>query len=176
VSTNYVSTLAILTAIKAALTPLTAELNNASVPMFERIELYGSKQIGQALKDLIIIKDRVALIIPIGSRFEGERKGSTVISKKTTTIDVLVADRDYLTGQAADFGGSNNVGVVAMQDAVAEALTGNQLALPFVSLIPTAAEPLEIYDPKKKDSPGRVAWVVSFDTRAGDARFPLQIL
>ena len=175
----YVPTLSILTALQtflAALPHPDAARAQAGDKLFERVELHENKKLKEALKDLTVVKQRVALIVPGGDSYQNFREGRATRSVRTTALDVLVADRAWTKGgHEAVMGGANNVGVIRMKDLVTNALAESpQLGLPYVVLAPTDGAMITIANEDIKDTPGRECWVTAFETPAGEVTlYPL---
>lgn len=143
---------------------------DAGEKLFERVEFHENKKLREALKDLTILKQRVAILVPGGSSYENQKAGRSIISKRTTSFEMLLADRAWTKGgHEAVFGGEKNVGVLTMGELVVGALVANpQLGLPYVVMTPGDSQQIEIADDDVKDSPGRECLVVSYETPAGE--------
>lgn len=169
----FVPTLSILNALKtflAALPHPDEAKAAAGEKLFERVELHENRKLKEALKDLTIIKQRVALIVPGGDSYQSVREGRATRCSRTTSLDILAADRAWTKGgHEAVMGGENNVGVIRMKDLVTAALVAEcQLGLPYVVLTPTDGQMITVADEDVKDTPGRECWVAAFETPAGE--------
>ena len=169
----FVATITLLNALKTALEALPhtdADKALAGEKLFERVDFHENKKLREALSDLVIVKQRVAIIVPGGESFQNERQGRTVLSKRSTSFDLLIADRAWTKGgHEAVFGGANNIGVLRMAEAVVNALVAApQLGLPYVVLQPQDGAQIEIADSELKDSPGRECYVLNYTTPAGE--------
>jgi hypothetical protein len=170
----FVSTLTLLNAVKAALEalphpdPAQAALG---VKLFERVDFHENKKLREALTDLTIVKQRVAIIVPGGQSFQNVREGRTVRSVRSFSFDILIADRAWTKGgHEAVFGGDKNIGVLRMADQVVDSFLGNsQLGLPYVIIQPQEGAEIEVADGDVKDSPGRECYVLNYSTPAGEA-------
>lgn len=131
-------------------------------PAFEEVRLYDSVQLDQAFSDLLIYKNRICLIVPGADSFEAKLDARTLIVKPKMRLLLLVADNDGATGQQAMFGGTGQSGVLVMKQAVLEALTGHELNLPPVCLVPETGDVLEIIP--EAGGRSRKAWLLSFIT------------
>jgi len=170
----FVSTLTLLNAVKTALEalPHTDPAQAAlGVKLFERVDFHENKKLREALTDLTIIKQRVAIIVPGGQSFQNERQARTVLSKRSFSFDLLIADRAWTkAGRDAVFGGEKNIGVIRMADEVLNAFIANpQIGLPYVVLQPEDGAQIEIADSDVKDSAGRECYVLNYSTPAGEA-------
>ena len=170
---SFVSTLQIMNALKARLEALPhpdAAKALAGEKLFERVFFHENKKLREALRDLTVVKQRVAMIVPSGFSHENIREGRTVRSVRTMTFDLLAADRAWTKGgHEAVFGGENNVGVLTMGELVINALVETpQLGLPYVTLAPTDGQMIEIADEDVKDVPGRECVVIGYETPAGE--------
>ncbi len=119
------------------------------------------------MERLVVVADRVAFLIPAGDKFETEQRGAAVTCTRYHLLDIIVADRDYLQGQEAAFGGSGSLGVVAIKDELLAAMSQTPHSPP---LRPVEATPLEIVV-EGKDTPGRQCWVLTCQLHAGTAVF-----
>jgi len=170
----YVDTLRLLGAVKTALEalPHPDPVQAADgVKLFERVDFHENKKLREALRDLTIIKQRVAIIVPGGESFQNIKEGRTIRSVRACTFDLLIADRAWTKGgHEAVFGGDKNIGVLAMKDQVLNAFIENsQLGLPYVVLQPQDGAEIEIADDQVKDVPGRECYVLNYSTPAGEA-------
>jgi hypothetical protein len=170
----FITTLSLLSALKAALEALPhpdAAKALAGEKLFERVEFHENKNLREALNDMVIVKQRVCVIVPAGEGYENLKEGRSIRSIRTSSLDILIADRAWTKGgHEAVFGGENNIGVLSMKDQVVNALVANnQLGLAYVSLVPTGGAQIEVVDEKVKDTAGRECYVLSYETPAGEA-------
>ena len=166
---SYVDTTDILDALKAQL-ELIPHPTITGEKLFERVDFHENKKLREALTDLTIVKQRVAIIVPGGDSYETRPEGRMLRSKRTSTFDLLIADRAWTKGgHEAVFGGPRNVGVLTMKDLVVKHLVANcQLGLPHVVLRPEEGQEIEVAESDVKDSPGRECFVMSYSTPAGE--------
>lgn len=167
---SYVKTVEILTALKAQLEALPLPGTTAGEKLFERVDFHENKKLREALSDLVIVKQRVAIIVPGGDSYVNTKEARTVRSVRTSSFDLLLADRAWTKGgHEAVFGGAKNVGVLTMKDIVVDHFAENpQLGLPWVVLTPEQGAQIEIADSDVKDSPGRECYVINYSTPAGE--------
>jgi hypothetical protein len=164
----------------AALKTALAAINHptlAGQKLFEVVEYHEDTNLGEALQQLIITKKRVCIIVPQGDRYQTERPGRTIVSTRTTSLDLVIADQAYTRGaNDAAFGGANNLGVLRMKEIVLEALAASpQLGgLPWCALYPTEGAMLEISASDEKSAPGRQAWVQNYETPSGQIQMPVK--
>lgn len=163
---TFASTLDVLGSVKTHLAAMPFPGATDGEKLFQLVDFAIDKNITAAVQQLYAFKDRIALIIPTGDDFElksssGVNQASVV---RTVTCDVLIADRDFLGGRAAAFGGPNQIGALAMKDLViARLATCGMRPIP----IPVEANVVEI-SAEQKDSPGRQCWVVAYRFFAGE--------
>lgn len=164
----FVPTLSIFTALRTALLEI-PHPTLAGQPLFEAVIFHENKQLAEALRDLVVVKQRVAVIVHAGDLHENTREGRSVRSARTTSLDILIADRAWTKGgHEAVVGGANNVGVIRMKDLVAAHLVARcQLGLPEVVLMPGECGAITLADEQVKDSPGRECYVFNYETPAG---------
>jgi hypothetical protein len=167
---SFVKTVDILAKLKTALESLPLPGTTTGEKLFERVDFHENKKLREALADLVIIKQRVAIIVPGGDSYTNTKEGRTVRSSRTSRFDLLIADRAWTKGgHEAVFGGAKNVGVLTMKDLVVDHFVENpQLALPWVVLTPEEGAQIEIADSDVKDSPGRECFVITYSTPAGE--------
>jgi hypothetical protein len=176
---NYIPTLDLIAGFKAALESLQIPpglpAGAGTGPLFQKVDYYDSENLADALKNLLILKQRVCFIVPAGDRYENSQHGGVFLhSKRLAEVDLLIADSAWTkAGQDAVFGGEKNLGILRMKDLVVEALTGSSLGLPNVALSPADGNFITVADDKAKDRPGRECWVQPFETWAGEARISL---
>jgi hypothetical protein len=173
---SYVKASTIMDAVKTVLAAIALPDGEPGEKLFERVEFHENKNLGEAMRDLVIVKQRVAFIVPGGFGYANFKEGRTVRSARTFTFDLLFADRAYTKGgHDAVFGGAKNVGVLEMQELVVDALAANpQLitgdpaaALPYVVLTATEGAPLNL-KLDEKDSAGRECYAQGYETPAGE--------
>ena len=173
---SFLRTTDLLTRIKAALESLPLPGGAGGEKLFERVDFHENKKLREALSDLVIVKQRVAIVVPGGHSFVNVREGRTIRSVRTSTFDIIAADRAWTKGgQEAVFGGPNNVGVLTMGDIVVDFFAehpqlafGAFAALPYVALTSEEAALIEIADTDAKDSPGRQSVVIHYATPSGE--------
>lgn len=165
---SFVPTLSILAALKAALLEI-PHPSLAGETLFQIVDFHENKKLAEALKDLVAVKQRVAIIVPAGDLYENFKEGRTVRSVRTSSFDLLIADRSWTKGgYEAVVGGANNVGVWRMKDLVTAHLVARcQLGLPEVILMPTEGAHITLADADVKDSAGRECFVLNYETPAG---------
>lgn len=168
----FVPTLSLLAALKAALLEIPhpgTEQAAAGEKLFEAVIFHENKRLAEALRDLVVVKQRVAVIVPGGDSYVNTKEGRTVRSERFSSLDLLIADRAWTQGgHAAVFSGENNIGVLRMKDLVVAHLVARcQLGLPEVILQPTEGAHITLADEQVKDSPGRECFVLGYETPAG---------
>lgn len=150
----------------AAALPL--EETGNTEPLFERVEIYANKDLGAALAELVITKQRVLLIVPTGIRRDREPSGGgQVLVKRHLLCDLLVSDRSYFrAGQRAIAGGDKNIGTLEMVERFEAALEGYELT-PYGECQLQDSTPLEL---TAADKTTREAWIQTLTIPAGDIR------
>ncbi len=139
--------------------------------LFEVVAYHEDKNLAEALEELIITKSRVCLIVPAGDRFERRKEGRIINVDRYSSLDLVFADKAYTKGgQDAAFGGTKNVGVVAMADLVIEKLgeTPQLTGLRWCSLEPTDGAFLTLAADEQKKATGRQAYVLNYETPSGE--------
>jgi hypothetical protein len=162
---RFVPTGDILTRTREALAALTG---GGGAPLFDLVRLYGSTDLARAFADLLVTTEkRVCLVLPAGARFENLREGRRLLTRKTVMLNLILCDTDRGTGLDALFGGEGTPGVIALADAVGEALTGAGLGLPYVALEPVEGDDLEVFADNRPADSGRKGWFQTWQTPAG---------
>lgn len=161
----------ILDALKARLAAVLLDEGNGSDDrLFDVVEIYANKRLGEALQKLIITKQRVCLVVPSGFRrvFGVQANGEPVLQSRYLHVDLIFADRAYVKAeQNALVGGEKNIGVLEMAERVEDALDGIDLSSYGPALFDDGASE-EVST--SKDIEGRVAWFQSLLIPAGDNR------
>lgn len=180
-SADLLSTLDLMARLKTVLSAIDHPTINGQ-KLFEVVEYSEDKNLAEALQDLIILKQRVCLIVPAGDDWQRRKEGRTMHADRTTSLDLLFADRAYTKGgQDAAFGGANNVGVVKMHELVLATLAENpQLEagnpaypLRWCALVPVSGAFLSIAADEAKALPGRQAYAVNYETPSGEITLPM---
>lgn len=157
------STAAVLDAIQAALTALQL----ANTPAFQKVVQFEIDDFEQALRDLVITEDRVAMVVWTGEAYELERGISILTVKRMPTFEVIFADFALSSPLAAKHGDESQPGVLGLLDVVLPALTGVILdestadAEDAVYLVPAGLERLIITREDQEKLPGRQVLVLS---------------
>ncbi len=135
-------------------------------PVFEEVKLYDSTQMEEALRDLTLRKNRLCLVVPQEDSFDNKLEGRTVVSDAGYRVSLLIADRDYRSGQRAAFGDSESPGTIGMKHLVLKALVGQSLGLPFVVMHPIEGDTILVSN-KGQETKTRKAYLLTFQTPAG---------
>jgi hypothetical protein len=173
----FIKTNDILTALKAAMLALQLPASYAAVAdypkAFTTVAVYRNENLLKALEDLFTYDDRVCLLVPGGDNYDNVTQGTNVYSARASDIVLLIADRDYSKEQAELIGGTDAPGVIALKDLVVVALTGSNLNISGVTLLPTSGDPLRLTDKEREEAPGRDCWAQTFNTTAGRVKAPI---
>lgn len=169
---SFIKTNDIMVALSAALTALQLPSSYSAIAdypqVFTRVAAYRNENLIQALEDLYAFgDDRVCLIVPSGDHYDNSTSGTNNYVARTTEFVLLIADRDFSKEQAELTGNAETPGVIALKDLVVAALTGSNLNLPGIALLPTSGDPLRLTDKEREDAPGRDCWAQTFNTTAG---------
>lgn len=168
VETNKLrSTREILDAIVAALTALNLEQGQ---PAFDRVEHFDLTDYEDAMRRLAMNQERTALVIWTGDEFENVRQTVMLTTRRITSIDVFVSERNLVKPVAALTGDPENYlpGVLGLRDLVIPALTGAILESnadngnELIYLLPTGVERGIISADDKKKFPARQILILSF--------------
>jgi len=161
----------LLTALQTQLAkiPLDAE-SGSDEALFEAVEIFANKRLGEALQKLVITKGRVCIIVPAAIRrvLGVQGNGEAALLSRFLQVDLLIADRAYVKAeQNALVGSDKNVGVLEMSERVEDALDGVDLSPYGPALWDDGASDEVAAD---KDTPGRVTWFQTLLIPAGDNR------
>ncbi len=157
----------LLAALKAKIGEIKLDADSGDTPLFERVETYGNKRLGQALVDLVIAKDRVCLIVPTGLRRIHEDGGPSVTSKRFLEVDLLIADRAIVrSAQAAVVGDDKTIGTLELAERVETALINIDLTSYGPAIFDDGAQQ-EITTAEQKQMPGRETWIQTLLIPAG---------
>lgn len=166
----FLKTTDLLNAVKASLASIPLPGGQPGDKLFARVEFHENKRLKEALAQLVVTEDRVALVVPGGHAFTNVKEGRTIRSTRRTTFDILIADRDWAdNGQQAVFGGPDAIGVLTMGDLVVDHFAQNpQLGLAYVALQVEDAAEITLADDEVKDTPGRECFVLAYSTPSGE--------
>ena len=158
------STLQIFAAIKDRLAAiaLDAESDPAGEKLFEAVELAANKQLGKQLAELLVLKNRACLIVPLAIRrvVADQSGGLSVMGRKFAEVALIYSDKAYFKAtQVVTFGGDKNLGLFGFDEKIDAALTGHEIS-PFGGIVLGDSDPLLLTDSEQKDAPGRQAWLV----------------
>jgi hypothetical protein len=170
-SVDLLKTLDLFAALKTKLAAIAHPTLVAPTKLFEVVEYHEDKNLAEALQDLLIVKKRICLIVLAGDSYVNDKVGRAVRSTRTTSFDLVIADQAYTKGgQDAAFGGANNVGVVAMKDLVVATLAAapQLTGLRWCMLSPTEGAMLSLAGDAQKQTPGRQAYVLNYETPSGE--------
>ncbi len=168
---NLVPTVAILECLKKALLAIQVGDTGSEVPLFDSVEIYPNKGLAAALRDLVITKQRVCLVVPLGQRYTHKETGvGSILAKRYLEVDLLIADRAVAkAGIQALTGGPHNLGVLEMSDAVIDGISGKEMSA-YGGVIPADGAQLEIANKDALEMPGRIAWAQSIMIPSGTVR------
>lgn len=169
---SYVSTTALLAAVKAALEALALDPTHdpQGAKLFDAVAYYNLREPAKALNDLFLTQEqRVCFIVAGGDGYanNGGRDPVSVTSHRTTDFELMLCDRVWEKQDPAGvLGGDDNIGVLSLKDRSVEALQGKSLGISGVVLLPQEGGLVDLFDPRGNEQ-GRTCWVQSFNTYAG---------
>lgn len=162
----YIPTLQILNAVQSLISGMTMVVGGNSQAVFELVKLYDATEVDRAFADLRIARQkRLCFIIPGKQAYRHENDGAGVTSYKTASFALLICNTDKETGLTALFG--SDTGVIALADYVVDHLTGADLGLAGVQLLPEDGDDFTVFDNQNPSDPGRKGWLQVFSTDAG---------
>ena len=157
------TTLEIFTALQAALQAIMLPAAGVSdEPLFEAVELYPNKRLGEALQSLLVTKKRVCLIVPTGVQRDltDQRGALSVLGHKRAEVAIIYSDQAYFKSeQRVSFGADKNLGLFAFDELIEAAITAKALS-PYGGVVLGDSAPLLLSDTEQKTAPGRNAWLI----------------
>lgn len=156
------STLEIFTAIRDAVRaiPLDAESDPTGETLFEAVELAGNKNLPAQLQELLVVKKRACLIVPVAVRrtVADESGALSVLGRRFAELAIIYSDQAYFKPtQVVTFGGDKNLGLFGIDEKLEAALTGKELS-PFGGVVLLDSEPVLFTEREAANAPGRQAW------------------
>lgn len=145
---------------------------------FQAVDVFDLADLEKALRELLVVRDRAALIIHRGNQYMSEVNGTSLTVGVAREFSILVTDRDIGDRTASLLGSDFTPGAELLADLVAEQLVGT---LPVLRAdAATAARgrgwveimestPFTIDDKVRDILVGRTAVVVRIVVHCGDA-------
>jgi hypothetical protein len=156
------TTLQIFEAFRDALRAVKLDDTADSVPLFDSVELYPNKQLVQALRDLVLVKDRICLVVPLAvRRIINDQSGVVSVNgRKYAEVALLYTDRAlFQSAQKVTFGSDKNPGLFAIDDRIEAAIIGKEIS-PFGGIILGDSDPILLTDKEQSSAPERHGWLV----------------
>lgn len=167
-------TLAVLQGVQRTLSALTLPgPYTAMGKTFQDVRIYAHRNLGQALQELLVVEDRVALVVPTDFSHDNKTDGRNLLSRRTLEFVVLIADRVIGGGaNEAALGGQDNPGMILLTELVINALIGLDLGLASVVIQPMRGQPLMLGGQQEGSDQmfAREAWAQTFSIPAGEMR------
>jgi hypothetical protein len=142
------------------------------VAAFAKVEIYDLRELLTAMKELLGLADRVALVVYENGEFETVQRGREEYARETRRVAILVADRNWGDRRKGWMGDDQAPGAYALADLVVESLRGQLGELP-VWLRPTRVEPMMISGSERQNLVGRGVMIVSLDVVGGEIQTDL---
>ena len=148
------------------LDPAQAGVQNAE-PLFQRVGTFGAKRMADAMRSIFASEQRVCFIVPGGDSHTGTIEGRHLLSKRTTRLALLIADRSLVDADTA------LAGLLDLKDRTVHALC--EEPAPGLLFEPGVGEPIVI-EPADKPAGnlGRECWIQWISIPAGTARATLR--
>ncbi|HLP01675.1 MAG TPA: hypothetical protein VK163_06590 [Opitutaceae bacterium] len=164
-----VSTVTIIEALRSHLTALPAiPAQPDGEKLFGRVGYFGANRLAEAMKSVFAIEQRVCFIVPGGDTHEGKVEGRHLLTKRTTRLALLIADRSLADRDAA------LTGMLELKDRVVRELSEEPAA--GLCFEPGEGEAIVI---ESKDAPagtiGRECWLQWFSIPAGTGRAVIRV-
>jgi hypothetical protein len=164
--TPTVTIIAALRTHLAALPLDPAQTRDSAEKLFQRVGYFGANRLAEAMKSVFAVEQRVCFIVPGGDSHTGQIEGRHLLSKRTTKLALLIADRVLGDKESA------LTGMLELKDRVVHELSEEPAA--GLCFEPGDGEAIVI---EAKDAPagtiGRECWLQWFSIPAGTARATL---
>lgn len=171
----FTTTASILKALKTELESL--PFVDSSERLFQAVEIYDAPDLLEAIQDLHLYDDRVCLVVASDEQAQSlsqdDSSSRYEIIERIQRINLVMADRAFSDGTAGLIGDEtkeNSLGVIGLKDRTIELITGKNLNLSYVSLIPDGGGPHNSWDEKRNSE--RKAWIARFRTSTGIQKVP----
>ena len=147
----------------------------APVPMFETeaVKPYDRKDLIAAFRDLLVFEERACFIVPASLRHVTTDEGGVRIVRRDLELGLLVTDQNFGGENTALVGAAGaNPGVLAIAEAVSDALIGESLGLAGVVVEVELADPFTLSD-KEVEETKRAAFAIGIVIPMGERRINL---
>ena len=177
VNNQVIRAVPLLRALVAKLQALEWEpAGGGAVPAFGSVVIYDLRDQAEAMKDLLGLDQRQALVIYEGDKWTGTVDGRHLNTEVVREVSVVVSDRQLGDRQAALVGSANNPGALLLSDLVLESVAGN-LSVPVEDAAnavesrawvePVEAVPMVIEGKLRSELVGRSTKVLSLRIHSG---------
>lgn len=137
------------------------------VPAFDLVEVYDQPDLMEALKERLLLKNRVCLVIPDRTRISNELKGTQLHGELIRDFLLIVLDKNAGDRQSANSGGDRNPGSWLLRDLVIESMHGALCGTEGVYCTLDEAEPIRFRDKARTELSGRGAEMVLLSAHCG---------
>jgi hypothetical protein len=162
----------VLDAIRARLEAMTwTPAGGPSEPLFGQVRLYASTDMTAAFKDLLLSKQRVALVVVSSADYEPTGNSGLSGHTRTRRVSVVVSDRVIGKGDEALHGSPTTPGALGLLDLVPPAIVGR-----YTVATPQGNRPVEIRplsdefgraESMESQQPGRFLAVLELEMTGG---------
>lgn len=159
------TSLHIFSALKSAVAaiPFDETAGAAGEPLFEAVELAGNLDLPRQLQELLLVRKRACLIVPVAvRRTVPDGSGAlTVLGRRFAEIAILYSDQAYFkASQAVTFGDAHRLGLFGLDEKIEAALTGREFS-PFGGLVFADSQPVLFTEEESARLGGRHAWFIT---------------
>ena len=157
------TTLEIFTAIRDAARVIPLDDTPGADPLFEVVELAGNRDLPRQLQELLILKKRACLIVPVAVRRTVADEGGqlSILGTKLAEIAFIYSDQAYFKPtQAVAFGSDKNLGLFGFDEKLEAALNGREFS-PFGGIVFADSQPVLFTAQEQAQVAGRMAWFVT---------------
>lgn len=139
----------------------------AGEKLYHRVGTFGAKRLAEAMRSIFAAEQRVCFIVPGGDSHEGQVDGRHLLSKRTTRLALLIADRSLVDADTA------LASLLLLKDRTVHELC--EAPAPGLLFEPGDGEPL-VVEPADKPAGnlGRECWLQWLSIPAGTARATLR--
>lgn len=144
-------------------------------PMFvtDAVKVFDRKDLIAAFRELFVFEERACFIVPASLRHETKDEGGVRIVRRELELGLLVTDQNFGGENTALIGeAGSNPGVLAIAEAVSDALIGESLGLTGVVVEVELADPFTLSD-KEVEETKRAAFAIGIVIPMGELRINL---
>lgn len=124
--------------------------------MFETVKVFDMADFAVAIEEMLLVKKRVAIIVPMEERQAASISGLNMIVTFRNDYAILMSDRSYKNRQLALVGDTTTPGCLLMSDVLVQGMTG-EIASGFVCE-PGGGDVFAFSGENRDNETGRIGW------------------